>query len=323
MFPKALTIDKCRYLACMMRFLFCATLLLVFAWGCSSPKSSSSTFLPVHTVQDSVIYWSNFSSRYVSARNVEVWLPAGYHADTKQAYKVLVVHDGQNVFNPNTAFTGIDWGVDETLGALVATGKCAPTVVVAVWNSGNSRSAEYLPNVPGLIGVNEDATRRIRMVSQADSAWSDNYLRFLTQELLPQVQRSFHVSGSLDDTFIMGSSMGGLISLYAVTKYPLVFGGAACLSTHWAPTTTPSDVFLKYLDANMPSAVRHKFYFDYGDAGKDSTYRAEQVRVDSVFLRHGYFDGANYVSRYFPGADHNEAAWRARVDKPLLFLLRK
>ena len=307
----------------MMRTLVLSVLLLACAWGCSSSKNASSTYVPIHTEQDSLVYWNNFSSRYVSARNVEVWLPAGYHAGSKQPYKLLIVHDGQNVFNATTSFTGVDWGVDETLGQLIANGTCSPTIVVAVWNSGNARSAEYLPNVPGLVGVNQDATRRIRMVSQADSAWSDNYLRFLTLELLPQVRRSFHVSGKAEDTFIMGSSMGGLISLYAMTEYPLVFGGAACLSTHWVPTTTPSDVFLNYLDANLPSAARHKIYFDYGDAGKDSTYRPEQLRVDSVFLRHGYFDGANYVSRYFPGADHNEAAWRARVDKPLLFLLRK
>jgi enterochelin esterase-like enzyme len=126
---------------------------------------------------------------------------------------------------------------------------------------------------------------------------------------------------------VAGSSMGGLISLYAALEYPKVFGGAACFSTHWplslkenSPAFTASMV--RYLDKKLPRSRKPKLYFDHGSATLDAWYEPHQLRIDSVMHAHGY-DAGNWLSRSFPGAAHNEAAWKKRVPLALQFLLAR
>jgi enterochelin esterase-like enzyme len=116
----------------------------------------------------------------------------------------------------------------------------------------------------------------------------------------------------------MGSSMGGLVSLYAVCQYPELFGGAGCLSTHWPAVGAVID---GYLTTALPSPGRHRFYFDYGTATLDSLYEPYQQRVDAVLATRGYTSGRDWITRRFEGAEHNEAAWRERLHIPLRFLL--
>ena len=121
--------------------------------------------------------------------------------------------------------------------------------------------------------------------------------------------------------------MGGLISLYAICEYPEIFGGAACLSTHWVGTFTLEnnpvpDSFIKYLDKKLPDKKNHKIYFDCGDQTLDAMYPAIQMRVDHLMKSKGYMD-SNWVTRYFPGEDHSEKSWNKRLNIPLEFLLRK
>jgi pimeloyl-ACP methyl ester carboxylesterase len=135
----------------------------------------------------------------------------------------------------------------------------------------------------------------------------------------------------------MGSSMGGLISLYALASYPAVFGAAGALSTHWPLTTSPEILtkgpgpevdacgtpFIDWLAGHLPRAGAHRLYFDHGSAGLDSLYAPFQDRVDALLPTLGYRRGRDWESRVFAGADHNQAAWRARLEIPLSFLLRR
>ena len=116
----------------------------------------------------------------------------------------------------------------------------------------------------------------------------------------------------------MGSSMGGLISLYALTEYPAVFGGAACLSTHWP---AGGGVMIDYLRSALPDPAGHRIYFDHGTATLDSLYPPFQRRADAVMRAAGYVEGRDWVTRVFAGAEHSERAWRVRVEQPLIFLL--
>jgi pimeloyl-ACP methyl ester carboxylesterase len=139
---------------------------------------------------------------------------------------------------------------------------------------------------------------------------------------------------------IMGSSMGALISLYAVDEYPQIFGGAGMMSTHWPlvinPDNTPvsdkdyeivSSTFEHYLAPALPDPRTHKLYFDHGSETLDAVYKRYQDRVDAVVGRRGYYGGANvrgdahWMTRSFPGQRHNEISWASRVDIPLQFLL--
>ena len=267
-------------------------------------------------VTGTVRFHGGFPSRFVAKRNVEVWLPAGYDRDATARYPVLYVHDGQNAFAPATSYTGVDWGIDETMTRLIAERRVRPAIVVAVWNT-PARVAEYMPQKAIPAGTRELTTGIPGFPPVTDSVRSDAYLRFLVEELKPFIDRTYRTRPGRADTFVMGSSMGGLISAYAVTEYPNVFGGAACLSTHWP---AGNGVVIDYLAKSLPSPKTHRFYFDHGTATLDAAYGPYQLRADSVFYRRGY-DRKSYLTRVFPGADHSERSWRVRVDQPLIFLL--
>jgi enterochelin esterase-like enzyme len=112
--------------------------------------------------------------------------------------------------------------------------------------------------------------------------------------------------------------MGGLISLYALEQYPHVFGRAGCLSTHWPAGGAP---LVDDLAAHLPAPGRHKLYFDYGTATLDALYEPFQQRMDEHLAAAGYTRDHDWMTLKFDGAKHNEAAWRARVDLPVRFLL--
>ena len=123
--------------------------------------------------------------------------------------------------------------------------------------------------------------------------YSDLYLQFLVTEVKPFIDKTFSTKKDQKNTFVAGSSMGGLISMYAICEYPKVFGGAACLSTHW-PGTFSSDnnpipnAFVAYLKKKLPNPKDHKIYFDYGDQTLDAMYKPLQEKVDVVMKAKGF-----------------------------------
>jgi predicted alpha/beta superfamily hydrolase len=277
-------------------------LLLLVLQGCTQPQKENVE----------IKKYPAFPSSYVKPRNVEVMLPPGYDASKK--YDVLYMHDGQNVFDAQSAFAGGEWGVDEVAAQLIKEKKIRPVIVVASWCTEN-RFAEYMPNKPGSTIQRAAANGTLK-----EKLLSDEYLKFLVYELKPFVDKSFSTYGTPEHTFIMGSSMGGLISCYAVCEYPQVFGGAACLSTHW-PALNGS--FLDYVKTNLPSPKNHKIYFDYGTVTLDSLYEPYQQKADRMMEAAGYQKENNWITRKFEGAEHNEKAWHERVHIPLEFLLKK
>jgi predicted alpha/beta superfamily hydrolase len=256
-----------------------------------------------------------FASKFVEPRNVDVWLPPGYEREPKKRYPVLYMHDGQNLFDPATSYGGVDWGVDEIMTKLIAGGEIREAIVVGVWNS-PKRFLEYMPQkaVP-----NGDASALEGIpVEMKGPILSDAYLKFLVHELKPFVDATYRTRTGRGDTFVMGSSMGGLISLYALCEYPKVFGGAGCVSTHW-PAGDGS--VIEYAKRALPRPGSHKIYFDFGTETLDAKYEPYQLRADDVMRRAGYRENRDWVTRKFPGAEHSERSWRQRVDVPLIFLL--
>ena len=248
--------------------------------------------------------YQDVPSAYVPARNVDVWLPPSYAKHPQRRYPVLYMHDGQNLFDPALAYTGIDWDMDGAMTRLIGEGTVREAIVVAISNT-PLRGREYMPAkaVP--------AQARARLLS-------DEYLRFVVEELKPAIDATYRTHADRADTFVMGASMGGLISAYAMAEHPQVFGGAGCVSTHW-----PADdgVVIDYLSTHLPDRRTHRFYFDHGTATLDASYAPYQARMDELLERAGWRRGRDFTSREFPGAEHNERAWRDRVDVPLRFLL--
>lgn len=259
-----------------------------------------------------LVHWPAVRSRHLDLpRNIDIWLPPGYDSSTSR-YPVLYMMDGQNLFDSTTAFGGVEWGVDETLSDLIGSGGVPPMIVVGVWNSAN-RFQEYSP-------------------------WqgAPAYARFLIEEVLPRVNREFRTRTGPQNTMVMGSSMGGLVSFYLVSHHPKVFGACGCLSTHfvWSeawqramtspdPLAAPADstpYILKDIAAGRKLPRHTRYWFDYGTVGLDSLYAPPHRAVREWMLGQGLVEGRDFEMRVYPGASHNEASWRARLADPLFFL---
>lgn len=285
-------------------------------------KAQSSPAMPALTC-GKLVRWEKFSSKYVDARNIDIWLPEEY--DTKKHYPVLYMHDGQMLFDSNATWNHQSWELDGVLCRLMAEKKIRECIVVGVWNNGEKRSAEYIPQKA--IDYLDENGKKIMLTKTNIPALADNYLKFLVSELKPKVDQEFSTLKDQKNTFIAGSSMGGLSSLYAICEYPNVFGGAACLSTHWTGIYTNEnnpipDAIRKYMEDHLPSPKNHRIYFDHGTATLDSLYGKWQVKVDELMRKKG-FDSKHWNSQVFPGAPHTEKAWQERVHIPLIFLLER
>lgn len=273
----------------------------------------------------------NFPSKYIEARNVDIWLPKEY--DGKSKFAVLYMHDGQMLFDSNTTWNHQSWEVDDVAAKLQKEGKVTQFIVVGIWNAGKSRHANYFPQKPFeklSITNKEWVINQLQQAGRAKDSFqpnSDNYLKFIVSELKPFVEKKYQVYSDLQHNFIAGSSMGGLISIYAICEYPQVFGGAACLSTHWPGTFNLNnnpmpDAFINYLNNHLPSPQNHKIYFDCGDQTLDALYPAIQHQVDQVMKQKRY-SSSSWESLYFKGKDHSEKSWNERLEQPLLFLFKK
>ena len=312
--------------------------------------SSGVTACAVPTSQMSVapagggrfVDYDDFQSALVAPRRVRVWLPPEYD-QSRQSFAVLYMQDGQNLFHPPSPMAKGAWEVDRHLLALRRANAIRPTIVVAVWNTGGNRAREYGPQAP--IESLPTALRRtvVPNGSTGDTApLADAYARFLATELKPFIDAQYRTRPGRDDSFVMGSSMGGLISLYTLSAYPGVFGAAGCLSTHWVITTNyaafseqfapgasgdprveqMAAAYRDWLRAHLPAAGRHRLYFDHGTQGLDGLYGPLQQKVDVLVAAKGYRPDIDWTTRVFPGAPHDESAWRERLAIPLTFLLR-
>lgn len=274
---------------------------------------------------------SMMKSAYVTSRNIDVWLPADY--DSSKKYAVLYMNDGQVLFDPNLSWLNDEWQVDEMMGKLLKKKSIQNTIVVAVWNSDLGRVGDYFPqkpfeslSQPYVDSIRTELNKVEYTKNMMKDIHSDNYLKFLVEELKPLIDKKYSTHTDKEHTFIMGSSYGGLISMYAISEYPDIFEGAACLSTHWIGTFSDNPIialsFIDYFGKYVPDAKNHKIYFDYGTETLDQYYQPYQLKIDSIMQLNGYTE-SNWKTLKFEGKNHSEASWRERLDLPLIFLLGK
>jgi len=306
-----------------MKITLSFTLLLLTVTTFSQLPSVSSGTLKRH---------ESFYSHYITARHIDVWLPEGYSVTRK--YSVIYMHDGQMLFDSATTWNKQTWDADDVITKLLQENKINDVIVVGIWNGGTTRHTDYFPQKPfeSLILEQKEkiftaARANGNSVFNEQKINSDNYLKFLVKELKPFIDKNYSTYKDRSHTFIAGSSMGGLISMYAICEYPKVFGGAACMSTHWPGIFSMEgnpipDAFINYLKTKLPDPKKHKFYFDYGTATLDALYPPLQQKADEVMKEKG-FTGKNWITKEFPGEDHSEKAWHKRLHIPLTFLLGK
>ena len=272
----------------------------------------------------------SFPSKLVRARTIDIWLPNNY--SLKNKYAVLYMHDGQMLFDAESTWNKQEWKVDEIVGGLIDSSKIKNTIVVAIWNHSDIRHSDYYPQkpfdlLPQKFKDSIFSEGQKQFGTSFKGLQSDNYLKFIVEEVKPYIDANFSVHSNMENTFVAGSSMGGLISMYALCEYPKIFGGAACLSTHW-PGFMPQEnspvpaAFFKYLAQNLPSPKTHKIYFDYGTETLDEFYLPYQNQLNELLAMKG-FNISNSRNLKFDGHDHSENSWNKRFQIPVEFLLKK
>jgi predicted alpha/beta superfamily hydrolase len=223
------------------------------------------------------------------ARRVWIYLPPGYSSSQKH-YPVLYMHDGQNVFDDSTSFAG-EWGVDETLDSISRRKK--EIIVVAVDHGGQKRINEYCPYDMERFGKGE----------------GNQYLEFLVKTLKPFIDKNYRTEKDKQNTFIAGSSMGGLISMYAVLKYPKVFGGAGVFSpAFWVGPKIFDDIKTKGKQVNS------KIYFYCGGQEGDSM----EPDMTKAFEDMRKVSKSKMACIVRPDGKHTEWVWREEF--PLFYL---
>jgi predicted alpha/beta superfamily hydrolase len=200
------------------------------------------------------------------------------------------MHDGQNLFDARTAAYGVEWGIDETVDHLVATGAMDEVIVVGVDNT-PGRIDEYTPcRDPRYGGGKLDA-----------------YGGFIVDTVKPMIDQALRTLPGKDNTAIMGSSLGGIASVAMAQRHPGVFSKAGGVSSSfwWNHNA---------MIANMPARVAVKFYID---AGTDGDGLEETMQMRDAMLKQGYVMGTDLLFYRAEGGGHNEKSWAARVEKPL------
>jgi hypothetical protein len=241
------------------------------------------------------------------------------------------MHDGQMLFDSTTTWNKQSWEMDDTSARLIKNGDVQDFIIIGIWNDNATRHIDYFPQKPfETLTASQKDTINIRLQEPGKSKPdfkpnSDNYLRFIVKEVKPFIDSVYSVYTDKSHTFVAGSSMGGLISMYAVTQYPEVFGGAACISTHWPGISqwkgSPIPAaFVTYLKESLKKLNGNKIYFDHGDRTLDALYPPLQKMINDVMLSYPIH---LWSSLYFAGKDHSEKSWQERAHLWLKFLLGK
>ncbi len=246
---------------------------------------------------------TRFPTSYLSTpRNIVVYVPPGYDASTSR-YPVFYLQDGQNLFDPATAFGGQDWRADVTADDLILHSVIEPVLLVGVYNTGVRRISEYTPT--------RDSEFR-------KGGKADRYAQMLARELKPFIDSQYRTRRGAVDTAVGGSSLGGLASIEAGLLYPGVFGKVAVMS----PSVWWDQRSILGMVRRFQGTVRPRIWLD---TGTDEGNSAQQVVDDARLLRDvlaesGWREGGDLLYREFAGAGHNEAAWGSRFGELLTWL---
>ena len=275
---------------------------------------------------------NEFQSKHVKSRNVDIWVPQDY--SNKKKYSVIFMHDGGSLFGKKSTGWGSKWKADQVAAQLLDQNKVKDFIIVGIYNTAMTRWNEYFPAKSFNYlekSFKDSLVKYYENRNDITSLIADDYLKFIVYELKPFIDKNFSVNALAKETYISGSSMGGLISMYAIFEYPEIFSRAACISTHWVgigrnkngeyDKRIPFSIF-DYMKNNVPSPKNHRIWFDYGDAkgDLDSYYVDYAAYVDSIFIDSGY-SNKKFRNIRFRGEKHNAVSWNKRLDQIFEFLL--
>lgn len=249
---------------------------------------------PTANKQVRIIDTAFFMPQLNRFRRIWIYLPESYAASRKR-YPVLYMHDGQNLFDDATAFSG-EWGVDEAMDTLGP--KVQEMIVVGIDNGGDTRINEYSPYDMERFGKGEGA----------------QYVDFLVKTLRPYIQKHFRTKRCGKHSYTAGSSMGGLISFYALMKYPRKFGGAGVFS----PAFWVTPQLLKAIPTDARK-VKGRIYF-YAGMQEGESMVPDMLAVFELMRLHTKADMTTVIRTE---GKHNEATWREEFPRFYKWLLAR
>lgn len=241
-----------------------------------------------------------FRSRFLRCeRDLIVYVPAGYSADSRRRFPVLYMQDGQNLFDPATAFGGQDWRMAETADRLIAGGEIEPLIIVGIYNTGERRIREYTPTRDKKLGGGRAAM----------------YSRMLIEEIKPFIESEYRVQSGAENTGLGGSSLGGLVSLFVGLRSPEIFGRVAALS----PSVWWNQRWIVKCVSRARMKTRPRIWLDTGTAESQRAEADARLLCDEL-IEKGWELDHDLHFEIIAGGQHNEAAWSQRVAPFLKFL---
>jgi len=238
-------------------------------------------------------------------RDVVVWLPPGYGL-MRRRHPVIYFQDGQNIFDPLTAFLGHAWQAGECATGLIRAHRIAAPIMVGVYNTGFNRMNEYAPTPAEFSGWDGEKCR-----STGDGK---RYARFFVNELMPFIDARYLTLAGARHTALVGSSMGGLVSLYFALWHPRVFGQVAALS----PSVWWDNRAVIHEFARLRKKPGVRLWLDMGTA--EPGWEAIRLLRDALVAK-GWRPGGDLAYGEVAGAGHTEAAWAARLGDVLQWIL--
>lgn len=278
--------------------------------------------------QGQLLQFEKVSAPGLPLQRLSVWLPPGYDR-SKRRYGVVYMHDGHNLFDPKASNFNKIWAADKAMLAAMQRG-VQPHIIVGIWAPGADRYRQYLPHDIYHSAKGELRAQMDRMA--AGPVVSEAYLAWLAGPLKTWVDGKFRTLPGRNHTAIAGSSMGGLISCHAFLRFPATYGRAACVSSHW-PAAIPGEVgatnpelaslWDQWFAARLGAPDGRRLWLDHGTATLDAFYAPYQQVVDRRIAATGWKRGRDWQSKVYPGAEHEENAWAARLPEIFGWLLRR
>ncbi len=232
-----------------------------------------------------------------------MYVPPGYDENPDRRYPVLYLQDGQNLFDPATAFGGQDWRADSTADEAIERGIVEALIIVGIYNTGARRVSEYTPT---------------RCPRRRKGGKADRYAEMLAQEIKPFIDHEYRTHKGAPHTGVGGSSLGALVSLVTGLAYPRVFGKLAIVS----PSVWWDNRAILRTISSYRARVRPRIWLDVGteegDAPRQCVDDTRALR-DSLIAK-GWREGENLRYGEAQGAGHCEAAWGARFADALAYL---
>jgi predicted alpha/beta superfamily hydrolase len=244
-------------------------------------------------ITGTVKYHHKLEGEGIRERDVAVWLPPGYDEHPDKLYPVLYMHDGQNMFDPQTSAFGVDWQIDEAADSLIRKGFIKPLIIVGIYNTPD-RWSEYNQ---GSVG--------------------DAYMNFIVNRLKPLIDNTYRTLTGREYTAVGGSSMGGLISFVLLWVHSDVFSQAACISPAFKIRGID---FVFPVNKYTGKKNEIRIYIDNGSVGLEDSLQAGIDEMLSALKDKGYSEGEDLYYYKAPGAKHFESDWAERIWRPLIFM---